>query len=313
MANKKQLKVAPKLRGAVAPPAGADYFAIYAVQSARVKNEEGRAYTQTKAKRLHGEALDDGTKPETWPASDFSTRFVLETWGPGLYRVDWFAKDGTRLGGDRLNLDTPPKEAQARAARAHRPFQGEEPEESPAAAYFGGSMPQDPFQWMIWSQQREEAAAERRRQEAREEELRREREYDRRQEQDRQFMQTMMTTLAGRSGGSDQVSGDLLRREMSVAIREGMQSVNERVASALGTIAAQVPQGGDGDRPTDIGDGAERIGLAFLEELEDAAPEIVSAALPNIISLLEGKGWRPSPELQAKIRAMREAAANGAS
>lgn len=304
MASKKRVQnLAPP--GAVVPPSGADRFSILLVEVTRKRSEQtDKMYTSTKSKRMHGAPLEDGTKPESWPVAQFSTRFVLEQWGPGTYRVDWHAKDGSRISGQRLSLDTPPSETKARAARVHRAPAAVEHDEPSASSSDG--MPQSPFQWLMWMTQREEAAAERRRQEAREEDQRRREEYERNAERDRNFMATMIQVMGAKSSAPD-VNGDLLRREMALSVREGLQRIDESVAQRLSGIAAAAAASGDG--PTDLGDGAERIGLAFLEELEGVAPSIIEAAIPRVISVLEGHGWKPSPELLTRIRAMREAAA----
>lgn len=290
-------------RANVAPPAGAHHFSVLQNTTTRQTSPEtGRTYSRTKAKKMVGEALEDGTLPDAWPVELFSTRFVVDSWGPGSYRIDWFSADGTRLSGDALRLDTPPSVARKRAEQAHAV--DAEDDDAPAAT---GAMPRTPFEWMLFMQQRDEVQTERRRQESREEATRVRHEAAAAAERDRQFMAHMMTLMQQRPAAGGEVSGDLLRREMNVAIREGVQQLRGEVTQVLSAI----PQGGDDDEdPTTLEGGAERIGLAILKELEGAAPDLVEQAIPAVVAMLQGK--QPAAELAARLAALR-ARTNGAS
>ena len=190
----------------VAPPSGAATFALFSVTTTRTESAEGKRYSRSKSKKLHGPAAEDGTLPDMWPIEEFSTRFVVDGWGAGSYRVDWYGVDGQRLSSDSFKLDTPPSVARKRAAQAHA-VEGEDAAPMAAGAF---RIPTTPIEMLMWQRQEEREAAAIRREEARDEDRRREAQYERQAERDRNWQTQLLQIVAG-ARSEPQANGELLR------------------------------------------------------------------------------------------------------
>ena len=292
-------------RAVVAPPAGATHWSLASVVNTTGRKEDGKKYSTAKTKTLHGTARPDGSVPEVWPVAEFSMRRVLDTWGAGRYRVTWYGSDDEKISGDVFQVDLPPdRKAAAPTPRAARAPRAEHYEEAPTAGpHFDPTLPTSQAGWAMLMQDREERAAERRRVEAKEEEQRREAAFERQRAADREHTQSLIAALtAGRGNAAPAVDSELIRREMAVTVREQMGGFRAEFGTLLAGLQANKDRGGrDNDDPDDLAEGAERIGLRVLSELEDAAPELVEACIPGFIALLQGRGWKPSAEILAAL------------
>jgi len=248
---------------------------------------------------VRGEPLEDGTIPALWPATEFSLRAVLENFGPGQYRVEWYDGSGEHMKGKGARFAVA---APAPKPKKGRPPQRRELEEEPeplglpagTAPPAGGSLG---FVELLTLLRGERDDAQRR--------------ADAQAERDRQFWATMqatqtqlLTTVLGArgQGGADP---DLIRREINVGIREGIAQLREEF------------QGGDdepddlppGDPPADLSEAGERVGMQVLATLEQSAPHVLRAIMPNIVKSIMGA--KLPPEAQAKIQAAVQQALNG--
>ncbi len=256
--------------------------------------------------------LEDGSVPESWAASEFSERNVLDTWGGGRYRVDFYdAKDEHCSGMGRVFEVAKPTGGQALKRKKRRTEDLDEDEDRPLgrvrplAAGGGAAAPMSLMDYLTLQRQeqkeqreREERLAERARGEAREQ-----------RESDRQFFTTIVGLMKG--GGGGDFNPDILRRELALEMREGISGIRRDLASDLGRRPDTDGDDDDDDKPPkDIGEAGNRIVLGMLGELEERAPELLNEAIPTIVGWMRSKGIMPSPKLQAEIEEHR-AAQNG--
>jgi hypothetical protein len=286
----------PKRKLAVEAPHGATHFAIFRLT---------RVNGTSKQEKMIGEADETGYVPDNWPVAEFSTRNVLSQWGEGRYRVEWYSgAEGQRMKGAGASFEVaaPPRgkkpSRKLRAAAAEIEEAGEPA--ARASAQIASGQPIGVLELMALLEARTDRAEAKAAAQA---------------ERDRQFwaqqataqqnmLQTLLTTLRGGGSGAET---DLLRREMALDLDRKMFELRQEMA------AAQQPDDTDDpddtpDPPKDLEEAAERIGMAFLSQLEGAAPELVQKMIPRFLSMLKAQGMQPSPEMQAKIAA----AANGA-
>jgi hypothetical protein len=268
-------------------PTGASHFAVY-----RLTKKDGKQI-QTK---MRGEPDDSGFVPDTWPVAEFSVRAVLANWGEGRYRVQWYTPDAQHMKGAGETFDVSRPKSRNRSGRrlsAQTDDGGElvEPE-ARAAAQIAAGAPMGILELMaLMRQEREEQreiAAQQR-------------------ESDRQFwlqMQTqqsqLLQTVMGRGGsGAD---SDLLRREMALDLDKKLFELRQELATDPDEREDdREPE--DREPPKNLDEAAERIGMAFLEQIEGAAPELVSKMVPKFLSMLRAQGLEPSAEMQARIAA----------
>jgi hypothetical protein len=267
-----------------------------------------------KRKVMKTDPLADGTVPESWAASEFSESTVLESWGPGRYRVDFYDSAGDHITGGRVFEVAKPKKGAALPKRGKRRVptlagdddDGDDADGGRRRRAIRADAPLTMMDFLAMQQQasneareREDRIADRARQEARDQ-----------READRQFMTTILTATRGGEGGGA-VSSDLLRREISLEMREGMSRMRRDLATDL-----QGGRPGDDDNddpedpPKDINEAGNRIVMSILSELENKAPEMLNEAIPTIVGWMRARGMMPSPQLQAEIDAHR-AAQNG--
>lgn len=270
------------------------------------KSDDGKE-RRTKVKGVPNE---DGSVPDQWPASEFTPANVLAVFGEGTFRVDFYDAQGKHIEGSGKLFDVanPPKHKQklkpttrGRPSNVMRGAEGDgdgDDDGDPIArvARRGGeSLSMLDFMLM----QREE----RKEQERREERLAERARQDSiaAQERDRQFLGTMLATMAQR-GGAPAEDASLLRREMNVTIRESMSSLKRELLNALPEETDEPDaEPGNETPPEDMAEGASRIGMRMLQELEQRAPDLLNEAIPNIAKWFQSKGFKMSDELQGEI------------
>jgi hypothetical protein len=265
----------------VSPPPNATFFRLLRVVG---KGEKGK-----KAK-CYGAPLPDGTVPDRWDVSEFSPAAILATFGPDKYRVDWYEADGTRVSGRIFTLAAPAQPSAARIAPARSRRRRErdedlEPEDEPRRGRESESMSLREF-LAIQAEDRREAE----RREERADQRRRD-EAAAAQQRDREFMAMVLGTLQ-QQRATPVESNDLLRREISLELRQGLAALRNE-------IAGQEPEGDDPDEPPSI----EGVGQAVLGELEARAPHLVGELIPQVAAWLKDRGFIPSPEVQQAIAA----------
>jgi hypothetical protein len=270
----------------VSPPPNATFFRLLRVVG---KGEKGK-----KAK-CYGAPLPDGTVPDRWDVSEFSPAAILATFGPDKYRVDWYEADGTRVSGRIFTLAAPAQPSAARIAPARSRRRRErdedlEPEDEPRRGRESESMSLREF-LAIQAEDRREAE----RREERADQRRRD-EAAAAQQRDREFMATVLGALVQQRSAPAE-SSDLLRRELTLELRQGMARLREE-------LAGEEPDDPDPEEPPSI----EGVGQAILGELESRAPHLVSELLPQVGEWLKTKGFVPSLELQ---QALAQRTANG--
>jgi hypothetical protein len=247
--------------------------------------------------KVTGEPLEDGTVPERWAVSEFSPKNVLAAFGPDHYRVDWYASDGKRISGQTFRVAHPaPKGAKietpgrGRPSAARRRADESDDEARGASAASGDSMSFREFLAMQQEMRRDEERREERNDE------RRRQEAAAAQQRDREFMATVMGALM-QTREQPAASSDLIRRELSLEIRQGMQRLREE----LGNLEPEEPE--DEREPAeDLGEGMARVGSAVLGELEQRAPHLVNELIPQVAEWLKQKGFVPSPEVQGRLQ-----------
>jgi hypothetical protein len=275
--------------GSLKPPAQAVVFGLM-----RLLGPDDRG----KRSKVTGEPLEDGTVPDRWAVAEFSPQRVLDTFGPDHYRVDWYGPDGKRIKGQTFRVAHPP----AKGAALDQPRRGR-PSRAGASARRRDEDDDEPrdrgappehltfreFLAMQAEQRREDDAR------RRDEDQRRRDEAAAAQQRDREFMATILGALV-QTRQQPEVSSDLLRRELSLQIRQEMQHLRE-------DLAGNEPDEPDDTRdpPEDVGEGVARVGSAILGELEARAPHLVNELIPEVAAWIKSKGFVPSPEVQAQL------------
>lgn len=260
--------------------------------------------------RCTGEPLSDGSVPDSWPVSEFSTARVLQTFGPGKYQVDFYNTEGERLAGQHFEVADP--KSKAAGPRLRRAPPGAEPAaidpvEAPTGAASNGSM--SAWDIMAMMDRRDQAVQQREREMS-----------ERAMQRDREFFATMqaqtaqmMGQLMATSRASAPADGDLLRRELALSIREGLATIRRDVSEQLGTMAPEDDDEPE-DPPRDINEAGERIGIKLLEEIQARAPNLLDEIIPAVGGWLQTRGFVPSSDLQREIadRERMRAVAGGA-
>jgi hypothetical protein len=285
----------PKKRiGAPTPPPQATHWMISSIQTSG-----GR----TRTKVLTGPPQSDGSVPDVWGVAEFSPSGVLNLWGEGKYRVEWYGSDQERLGGELFEVAKPKKAGSPKLAAAKRRRAAvDDDDEDPEVADPGGGGGMGFMQIMALLDRNTERA---------------ERREEAKSERDRAFFMQMqqtqtalLTAIMGRPAsplGAESLQ--VLEQRLGLQIDQAMFRLEKKLA----TQPADEPDddGDDGDEPpADIAEAAERMVMSWLGKVE-ANPELMGEFLPKILSFLKGQGVQPSDELQARIDAARAAASNG--
>lgn len=276
------------------PPTEAVAFVVFRIG---VKNSPGGHHGGTRV-RCKGPPLSDGTVPDMWPISEWSTQRVLEMWGPGRYKVDFYD------GGDNLMRDEghffdvahPPTSKTGRGDRRLRPprleaVEDDEPTSAAASAGKGFS-----FLEILTLMRGEREDADRRAEAAKE----RDREFYAAQ----QAQQTqLLTVLLGNKGAG--VDSDLMRREMQLSIDRGMLGIRQQLFQEEREREPDEPERGDGteEPPANLEEAGSRIGMAFFSEIERNAPHLLRELVPTVVEWLKPRGFQPSATLQQQIAA----------
>jgi hypothetical protein len=283
---------AKKRIGAPTPPPQATHWMISSIHTSGGK---------TRHKVLTGPPLSDGSVPDVWAVAEFSPSGVLNLWGEGKYRVEWYGGDQERLGGELFEVAKPKKHGSPKLAAGKRRRAPDDDDEDPELGESGGGGGGMGFMQIMALLDRNTERAERR------EEAKSER--DRAFFMQMQQTQTaMLTAFMGRPAsplGAESLQ--VLEQRLGLQIDQAMF----RLERKLSTQPSDEPdETEDGDEPpADIAEAAERMVMSWLGKVEQN-PELMGEFLPKIINFLKGQGVQPSDELQARIDAAR-AASNG--
>lgn len=283
--------------GPVRPPPTAVTFGLVRMLHKGDKGKPGKVI---------GDPLPDGTVPDRWAVSEFSTQRVLEVFGPDHYRVDWYDSAGARIAGKTFRVAHPAaKGAKIERASRGRPSTSrrrDDDEDDPDDAEPRGRARNGESISLreLLTMQAEQRRDEERRQDRADERWRLQAEAA--QQRDREFMAHILGALV-QTRTQPEASSDLLRRELSLEIRQGMQRMREE----LGNVEIEEPD--DRDPPADVGEGMARVGSALLGELEERAPQLINELIPNVAEWLKQKGFTPSADIAAQMTG--RAAPNG--
>jgi len=252
----------------------------------------GMDLRRVKKLKMNGPPREDGSVPDSWPVSEFSPKALLDMWGDGKYVVEWYEEAGKRIRSTVYEVANPaPAGARLRGRKPLRSTDEieDEPErttplERMRAAGAGATM--SIMDYLILQREDAKAAADR------EERLaaRHREEAAAAQQRDREFMGAIIATLKQPTAPNSAPDADLLRREMQLAIREGMHAIRRDVGEQLAQIPTEDPDDDeDGAPPKDLDEAAERIGQQLLGKLENVAPEVVEKLVPRVNEWLQTK------------------------
>lgn len=261
------------------------------------KGQRGKA-------KVEGEPLADGSVPDRWAVSEFSTQSVLEQFGPDIYVVSWFDATGKRISGQTFTVAHPPAHGARLRKGPRAPSRDEREDDREERREPRGSSGGDSFSFKEFLAMQEQT---RRESEAKEEraDARRREEALAAQTRDREFM-GMVFGMMQQTRSDPAVASDLLRRELKLEIRQEMHALRNQ----LGELEPDEPE--PGDPPADLEEGVSRVGAALLGELEQRAPHLVNELIPQVAAWLKSKGYTPSEEVQTQIAAGVVRGRNGA-
>jgi len=299
-------------------PPTAKTWTLFRFQSEPRRNKETkRTYPATVTRRMTGDVDDDGAVADRWPVSEFSVKAILDRWGPGRYRVDWYDNKEAKLGDWKFDVAEP---AQRGASRTL----SEEPDAEGEAML--SRLPSTPMGWLLWTQSREEAAARRRAEEAREERQRLREEADERAQRDRDFLREVAGSRALAAPAAAAPAADLsrelalMKRELSIQLREQNLQLRSEFAQREATLAAQAAAADDDNRPETATEALNSAGVEIVEALGEGLADIGPDILGAVRKWLRKQGMADTPEAlealiataQAQLGQMNAAAANGA-
>lgn len=284
---------AKKKFGTPVPPAEATHWTLQ-----RVTTETGGTRPQTRSTKCTSAPLPDGSVPDVWPVSEFSTANVLAIWGEGKFRVDWYDKSNERLDGQLFEVAKPKTAGGTKLKGKGRPVR--DPDEIDPAIYERvASAPSNGaglgFMEVMTLLDRATERAERR--------------EEAKAQRDREFMTTMMQLVSQKGAGPSAESLDVIQQRMALQIDQAMFRLEKRLAAQEEPEPDDDPEPDDTDPPKDISEAGEKIALRVLSEIEQKTPELLMQFLPRIMSFLQGE---PSAEFKSRIRAAQAAAQNGA-
>lgn len=271
------------------------------------RDEKGRERRQ----KVKGEADEHGVVPDQWAASTFTLPTILQTFGAGRYRVDFYDANGTHIEGTGTVFEVANPDRSHKAKKRARPRDEEDDVDEPEDEGGGGRRrapdlrrrvasgePIGILDLLAW----QEAAAQRAEQLAEQRAARDRADADARRENDRQFMMQMMN-LAGQRGPA--LDTELVRREIALGQRETTLQLRQELRARMAEIANAEPDPDDDDDPDDEGreppanldEAVERLGGAILTDLEKRAPHLIAKVFENLAQ----HGWTPGPKVQQEL------------
>ena len=275
--------VANRKRAALVVPSGASHFTIH--QLVKEGDKDRRI-------KMKGPPEADGQVPDSWPVTQFSAQNVLQMWGDGKYRVEWYTAEGERIAqsGESFDVARPAKRTKRTLSAAARLDEEEEPAPAlrHAAAPAPGAGGMGLMEMIALLDKTREQASER----------------------DRAFflqMQqsqaTLIAAMMGRAGGGDSAASlEIVQQRLQLEMDRRLFDLRrEMLENGQRSDDPDDTEPGDREPPQDIPEAVERIGISFLEQLEGAAPELVQKMVPRFLEMLKSQGLAPSPEMQQRI------------
>lgn len=283
----------------IVAPGGAQYWTL-------VRN---RLETKGKSKHTRGDPCKwpepgpDGEVLTMFPVAQFSLALVLQTWGPGGYRVEWYDGKGEHMRGHGSRFEVQNKsggDLPERARRRRRSGDAGDEAGDEGRQFEGVPVRRDGSIGMldVFSLMQAQRERDERREELRADRLREEARAQR--ESDRNFFALMMQGGAG--GARGQVDLEALARTMNLSMREQLLGLREELGLRRQEERDQEPPGDDERDPV------ERIVGALVGELEEQLPGALQELLPALVETLKQRGYKPS----AAVRGVVKGIANGA-
>jgi hypothetical protein len=274
-----------KRSGVPKPPPDAHHWMCWKFSEVTTPGMDLR---RVKKLKMQSAPREDGTIPDSWPISEFSPKNLLASWGDGKYQIEWYEEAGKRIGKTIYEVASPAASGpRLRTRRPNAPI-GNEPDDEPASPLErmrqnGAGATMSIMDYLILQREDAKAASER------EERLAQRHREDSAvaQQRDREFMGAIIATLKqpAQTGAPD---ADLLRREMALAIREGLHTIRKDVTEQLGQMQPDDDEPDD-TPPEDLDQAAERIGQQLLGKLEHATPEFLEQLLPKVQDWVKSK------------------------
>jgi len=307
--------VTPKRPPRITPPKGASFFGLH-----RILVINGKSRRQ----QVKGPADDSGEVQTMWPAADFSTANVLESFGPGRYRAVWISANNEEMKNEAVSFEVAEPAKRNKAPRLRRRGDEDEEPEAPRGRFTGRIAHRREGMGMeevlALLEVRDERAA------AREAaNLDRQRtELAAAQDRDRLMWQNMMQLMTVQHqqpapGPTSPAFEELMRRELKLSLREATAELRSQFG---GAFAQQAGQGDDDDTDDEDPDPEKMIARVFgqaLGAVEQETPGFVhNVVMPKIAEWLQKKGVtgvKPATaeKLEAALNAINQRGhANGA-
>jgi len=283
---------------AVQIPAQAVAFFLWKLSPRKVEREGRKPVDGWSQRKLLMAPDASGRAAQVFPRAAFNFEAIRSAYGAGRYRAEWLGSDHRKLGAGMtvtFELRDPEAAAAPPAGAHHAPH-------APAPAGMAGpdGQPMSPWALMAMIDQRAEREAERARADA-----------ERSQQRDREFFALLIkgapainasngtaVAAAGVSPEMAQREADLLKREMRLEMREA-------VAKMRAELEAEYASDDDDEDfvpSKTVGEAAKRVGIKLIGELEEQAPDLLKAAIPEIVDRLKKAGFTPSKELEREIK-----------
>jgi hypothetical protein len=274
----------PKKRMSQRPPTDAKAFVIFSIsRGERTGGSKGGI-----RRRMTGPALEDGTVPDIWPISEFSTQKVLEMWGPGHYRVDFYDADDNLMRGQGYLFDVATPPSRGRTDRKLRP----PPAETADLPIGAAAAPQGLGVLELIAMLRAEREDADRRAQA---------QADRDRAHQTQQLEILMRLLDSRAQPA--ADPELLRQQLQLSVDRGMLGIRQELFQRQREDAEneEPDEPDDTEPPATIEEAASRIGVSFFSEIERNAPHLLRELVPSVVEWLKPKGFTPSAALQQQI------------
>jgi hypothetical protein len=276
----------PKKRMSQRPPTDAKAFVIFSVS----RGERAGGGKGGIRRRMTGPALEDGTVPDIWPISEFSTQKVLEMWGPGHYRVDFYDADDNLMRGQGYLFDVATPPGRSRTDRKLRP----PPPDAPDIPIGAAAGPQGLGVLELITMLRAEREDADRRAQA---------QADRDRAHQTQQLEIMMRLLESRAQPTPAADPELLRQQLQLSVDRGMLGIRQELFHRQREDAENEEPDDEPDTepPATIEEAASRIGVSFFSEIERNAPHLLRELVPTVVEWLKPRGFTPSATLQEQI------------